>query len=159
MPVSVQKNKYVLPVSIKEVRSLWQSVCEATRYSDEPVVVRLVSVREIQTLNKQYHHRDAVTNVLTFSYPAKDLPGSGKGAQTEHDIVVCMEIATQEARQYEVELGDYVALLFVHAFLHAVGMDHENNEKAARSMHEAEAIILQAHGRRLVAWLRKNHNA
>lgn len=135
MPVSIHcKN---LPISPKEVETLWSRARDVRQYPDEEIGLRCVSVAEIQRLNKMYLGKNRPTNVLTFSY--------GK----EHDIALCLSVARRQAPD---DFSSYVALLIVHAFLHVTGMDHTTSKKAWASMLEAEEKILRKAGFRHVSW-------
>lgn len=140
MPISLQCDTH-FPVSEKDARLLWSSTVRFQHCSDDVVTVRCVSSVEIQRLNRQYRNKDAPTNVLTFTYPAS----SGDGSQ-EHDIALCLTVAKREAHDRHTAVHDYVALLLVHAFLHAAGLDHESSSDAAQRYAHAEREILSDAG-------------
>lgn len=128
-----------LPLKLTEVEQLWQETIRARDFPDETVNIKCVSPAEMRTLNRQYRGKDTTTNVLTFSYgPACEV--------ASHDIALCLPVAQKEASERGVSLRDYVALLLVHAFLHAAGMDHERSYEEARDTEQAERKILQAAG-------------
>lgn len=137
MPVIIQGEN--LPVTAEEAQRLWTETIAATAHGDDEVVVRGVDEEESRRLNLEYRKKDAPTNVLTFSYPA-----GSEGVS--HDIALCLPVAEKEAGERGVESRDYVALLLVHAFLHAVGMDHERSAEAAAAQQEAEVAILTKAG-------------
>lgn len=124
-----------LPVSGEAVESLWQSVIAHRKFSDDSVGIACVNSEEMKALNNQYRGKDKPTNVLTFSY-----------GESEHDVVVCLEVAQNEARVREVELDQYVALLLVHAFIHVTGLDHEHSAEDAHTSEELETVIMQEVG-------------
>jgi probable rRNA maturation factor len=130
-----------LPLQPEEVERLWQETIRIRTSLDAQVNIKCVSEDEMRTLNKQYRQKDAPTNVLTFSYPS-----TSSGQVGEHDIALCLPVAEQEAAARGVGLRDYVALLLVHAFLHAAGMDHERSEAEAHTTEQLEREILRAVG-------------
>lgn len=134
MPLSLQSQQF--PLTHTESENLWQHVRSATNVPDEDVALQVVDIEEITRLNKQYRKKDAPTNVLTFSY----------NTEGEHDIALCIEIATKEARERDIALRDYVALLLVHALLHATGIDHEESEEESMRMQALERDILLSCG-------------
>lgn len=137
MPVSVESADFPLPVGA--VRALWQATLTWRLANDAVVAVRSVSEADIQSLNKQYRGVNAPTNVLTFSYPPDGRLGQESAS---HDVALCVTVAEKEARHHAVELSAYVALLVTHAFLHVLGMDHEQSEKQDEATREAEQAIL-----------------
>ena len=86
------------------------------------VTLRLVDSAEGLTLNSAYRHRHYATNVLTFVYP-DTRPLSG-------DIVLCIPVIRDEARQQGKSLEAHLAHLTVHGMLHLQGFDHETEEDA-----------------------------
>lgn len=133
MPVTIQSDDSFI-LTDQEVERLWKYTREATSFADDEVTVRCVSEVEIKGLNRQYRQQAKPTNVLTFSY------------DNEHDVALCLPVAEQEAMEREVALRDYVALLLVHAFLHATGMDHEESPAAESETQELEKKILAQTG-------------
>ncbi|MBI1833666.1 MAG: rRNA maturation RNase YbeY [Candidatus Andersenbacteria bacterium] len=133
MPTVLQsEEEFVLTPS--EVERLWQEVRKACEYPDDEVAVRCVSEEEIKKLNTKYRKKNHATNILTFTY------------DEQHDIALCLSVAEEESREQEVALRDYVALLLVHAFLHATGMDHERSEEEAENTEDLETTILSKSG-------------
>jgi len=104
-----------------------------------------VSPKEIQNLNKHYRKLDAPTDVLSFpNTGAKPMPGVGKNKPTLAlgDIIICTEIAQNQAGEYGHSFERELAFLTAHGFLHLIGYDHINpGEEAA--MTEAQQKILE----------------
>jgi probable rRNA maturation factor len=101
----------------QKVRKMWQLIAREYERREDVVTVQCVSEEQIKVLNKRYRGKDRSTNVLTFSY-----------SEDEHDISLCLAVAEREAEQRGIVLGEYVATLLAHAFLHVVGMDHGSTE-------------------------------
>ena len=155
MPVLVQSEAWSAwpwPIDTESiVTKLWNSTREyAVVAVDDMVTVRCVSIEQMTQYNREHRGKDKPTNVLTFSY-AVDSFGKGMisgiaDMSTEHDIVLCGEVALTESQAVGMPLADYTALLLVHAFLHAVGWDHEASTEAADQTRQAEMAILSANG-------------
>lgn len=121
------------PLTHEQCIQLLRAVCEELQVKTEGhVTVRVVSSDEIKNMNSTYRHKDTPTNILTFSYD-----------ENEHDLALCMEVAIQEAVERKVILADYVALLLVHGFLHALGMDHEKSEEETHRTEIMEQKVLK----------------
>lgn len=130
-------------LSLSQVEGLWQCVRTSQNVPDDVVSVRFIPAQEMQTLNRTYRGKDRPTNVLTFSYPPTH---ASLSKATEHEVVACLEVARKEAALKGVSLGDYVALLLVHAFLHVAGLDHEKSPQEAAKTSQLEKEILQHQG-------------
>ena len=92
--------------------------------------------KTIRHLNKVYRDIDKVTDVLSFPSDEDVFLG---------DIALSLERAKQQAGEYGHSLQREVAFLVVHAMLHLLGYDHEN-EKGEASMRERQREILKQAG-------------
>jgi len=82
------------------------------------LALRLVDAREGRRLNLEFRQRDYATNVLTFEYGTDPL-GTARG-----DIILCVPVLRDEARQQRKPLLAHAAHLTLHGVLHALGHDH-----------------------------------
>ncbi len=98
------------------------------------VTVRLVGRREGRSLNTAYRNKDYATNILTFPYEAPP--------HLRADLVLCLPVLQQEARQQKKSFDHHCAHLLVHGVLHACGLDHEES-RAAEAMEALETAILR----------------
>jgi len=87
---------------------------------------------DIQTLNKRYRDKDYPTDVLSF--PDDDPRYLG-------DIVISLEKALAQAKEYGHTLNDEVAFLVCHGFLHLNGYDHETQEEEKEMFSKQNAIL------------------
>ena len=102
------------------------------------ITIRFVDAEEGQLLNRDYRHKDAATNVLTFPYEAEPaLCG---------DLVVCVPVVEREAREQVKTTDAHYAHLIVHGILHLRGYDHETSEADAQRMETLERDILASLG-------------
>ncbi len=105
------------------------------------LTIRIVDEDEGRELNRAYRGRDYATNVLTFDY---DQP-PGLDSLLQADIVLCDPVLRKEAAEQGKPVLDHAAHLCVHATLHALGLDHEDDEQA-RIMEALETRILAQMG-------------
>lgn len=90
------------------------------------VCVRVVDEPESQRLNRQFRHKDAPTNVLSFS-AGVDLPG----VRIWGDVVVCAPVVQREAVDQGKGYDEHFAHMVVHGVLHLLGYDHQTAAEAA----------------------------
>ncbi len=105
-----------LPLARARLRRLVAAALEA----DAELTLRFVARAEGRILNTAYRERDYATNVLTFIYE----PGLA-------DIVLCLPVIRQEAREQHKRFEHHLAHLTIHGVLHAQGYDHEEAPEAA----------------------------
>ncbi len=84
--------------------------------------VRLAGEQEVRELNRAFRGKDRATDVLSFPMGEK-LPG-GRYAG---DVLICVPVAEEQARQNGQSLGRELLLLAIHGLLHLQGRDHETD--------------------------------
>lgn len=111
------------------------------------LTLRFVNRAEACALNADFRGRDYAPDVLTFVY-GNALAGprlasqSGGKPRLRADIVLCVPVLRQQARQAGWPLAWRLAHLVIHGVLHAQGHDHEQDDEARR-MQALEALALR----------------
>ena len=82
----------------------------------------------IKNLNKRFAGDDYATDVLAFPMMEDDEDGS----LLLGDVVICPQIADENARRLGHDLENELAALVVHGTLHLLGYDHQKDEDKAR---------------------------
>ena len=102
----------------------------------------------IAELNQQFRGKNAATNVL--SWPSEERrpdalpqPGSKEDPTELGDIAIALETCQREAGEQGKPIKDHVTHLIVHAVLHLLGYDHEEDSDAALMESAEIAILLQ----------------
>ncbi|MDI3327708.1 MAG: rRNA maturation RNase YbeY [Alicyclobacillaceae bacterium] len=114
--------------------------------SGAEVSVALVDDLRIRELNRLYRGIDRPTDVLSFAMrEGEDGPAFGEGGrELLGDIVISVETALRQAREYGHGLEREVAFLAVHGFLHLLGYDHRTPEEEAVMFARQEAVLAAA---------------
>jgi probable rRNA maturation factor len=111
----------------------------------------LTTDRAIRKLNREFRGIDAPTDVLSFSQieqadtappdprSVKNRPGLPVG-----DVVISIDTALRQAREYCVSPSARLRRLLVHGFLHLIGYDHERSPSDARRMFARERKLAAA---------------
>lgn len=103
----------------------------------------------IKQLNSQYRGIDKETDVLSFpllDFVGGDEPPVDEPSQLLGDIVVSLEKADEQAKEYGHSFEREVAFLCVHSMLHLLGYDHVNSEEEEREMRRIQTEILNGMG-------------
>src|SRR5438105_3458003 len=85
------------------------------------VNVVLTSSRDLRALNRRFRGKDKPTDVLSFP-PIPLVADEFSG-----DIVISVEIALRNARQYQHAPAQELKILILHGLLHLAGLDHESD--------------------------------
>ncbi len=110
---------------------------------DGDLTVLIDTPDRIQTLNREFRHVDAVTDVLTFPAWEGEDPLSADGYLG--DIMICYERAKEQAKEYGHSLTRELSFLAVHGVLHLLGYDHMT-EADERIMREKQTAVLESIG-------------
>jgi probable rRNA maturation factor len=115
--------------------------------------VMLVDARAMERLHVQYMGEDGPTDVLAF--PQDDLSAAGAREDPRDepeallgDVVLCPQVAEQQAAKAGHGTEDELHLLCTHGILHLLGYDHGDPARE-REMFQVQARLLAS--RRAVA--------
>jgi len=99
------------------------------------ISLRLTTDEEVRALNRDYRHKDAPTNVLSFPMVQPDLidtisENSDDGEVLLGDIVLAHGVCVAEAAERGISTEAHAAHLIVHGTLHLLGYDHIDDMEA-----------------------------
>ena len=149
MGLLVSNEQNVLPVT-PELEALFKRIIEAVLRAEgegEEAEVSLVLTDDgyIRELNRHYRFIDSPTDVLSFA-----LREQAEG-ETEYqlnkdewllgDIVISLETARRQAREFGHSLERELGFLIIHGCLHLLGFDHETAEEREKMRQKEEGIL------------------
>lgn len=96
------------------------------------VSISIVDKSEIHELNAKFRGVDRSTDVLSFPMEETD----PRGVEILGDIVLCIDVAKEQAESFGHSFQRELAYLSVHSFLHLMGYDHmtEDDKLEMRGM-------------------------
>ena len=131
------------------LRMLVRRCCNAVLRLEEfgapaEISVTFVDNKKIHELNKQYRHKDAPTDVLSFPMGENGVYdiNHATGAKILGDIVISMEKAVEQAERFDHSLDREVGYLTAHSVLHLLGYDHERGGIDRVRMREKEEQVM-----------------
>ena len=105
----------------------------------------LTSDPSIRALNRDYRKKDRATDVLSFSQieergstPPDPRALTNTAGMPLGDVVISIDTALAQSREYGVEPAQRLRTLLIHGFLHLLGYDHERSPSEARKMFARE---------------------
>jgi len=143
-----------LPLASPEVWQSWfQTWLEVLQPSLSPLgayelCLRLTNDGEIQALNAQYRQKNQATDVLAFVALEVDTPHFEEGSSEPvylGDIVISIDTAIRQAKEYQHSLTQELAWLACHGLLHLLGWDHPDDESLTRMLNQ-QTILLRRIG-------------
>lgn len=150
--VEITNNQTVMKVPTG-IRLLIRKCCHAVLEYEGfektgEVSVSFVDDTEIRKLNNEFRDIDKSTDVLSF--PLGEDNEYDYNNETDAymlgDIVISLETAARQARDYGHSLEREIGFLTVHSILHLLGYDHVEDRLEARIMREKEEAILDKLG-------------
>ena len=122
----------------ENVRAAAELVGELYGAANGEVSVTLTDNAYIHALNRDYRGVDRPTDVLSFALNESDEPAITGGAELNvlGDLVISIERAEEQAKDFGHSVRREIAFLTVHGMLHLLGYDHM--EEAEREEMEAE---------------------
>ena len=128
------------------VREAIETTLDYEQYGNPcEVSVSFVDNAEIRDLNKKFRGMDKSTDVLSF--PLFDYEGESEEPPVDEmlgmlgDIVLSLEQADLQAKEYGHSFEREVAFLTVHSMLHLLGYDHMDDGPQKAQMRKREEEI------------------
>jgi len=125
-----------------QLKLLNQVANAVNEYCDFPgnseVSISIMDAEEIRILNRDYRGKDIETDVLSF--PVDDALAMGSDIALG-DIVICNDVADEQAKEYGHSLERELAFLVTHGMLHLHGYDHETPEDEAEMCAAQDKIL------------------
>lgn len=116
------------------------------------ISISVVGKDEIHRINREFRNVDSVTDVLSFpQYPDAGSLIKDIGLLEEEqelllgDVVICYDVAAEQALEYGTGERRELVYLFVHSLLHLLGYDHMEEEERS-VMREREERVMEAVG-------------
>ncbi|MFA6795965.1 MAG: rRNA maturation RNase YbeY [Bacilli bacterium] len=110
---------------------------------DVIISATVVDDKSIHEINREYRGIDRPTDVISFAYDDNGgddfLPYDDLG-----EIVISLETAKRQAKNYKHPVERELAFLFIHGFLHLLGYDHVKDEKEAEIMYAKQNELLNS---------------
>ena len=95
----------------------------------------------IHRLNKEYRGVDRPTDVLSFPMDEEGYDNEGNPIFLLGDIVICLDVAENQAKDFGHSLEREMMYLICHSTLHLLGYDHiEEDDKLEMRSREKEVM-------------------
>ena len=135
--VFVQRKRGAPKRTAPFARAIAHTLAKAAPEVRGDVTLVLAGDDAVRRLNKRYRGKDRPTDVLSFGLGAGRQRGEPFG-----DIVVSVDAARRQARDYGATTNEEIVRLAVHGTLHLCGYDHHERREAAR-MHGLTRRLLR----------------
>lgn len=127
-------------IDVAGLQSRFEAACGFLGTEHAEVALRLVDSAEMAEAHLRYCGVSGPTDVLTF-----DRGSSGPTGRIASDVLICMDVARSEALKRGHAVEDEVLLYLIHAVLHCLGHD-DQDESGYAAMHRIEDEVLESIG-------------
>ena len=127
------------PFSTAQVVKIVKTAAQFEKKIIGEVEIIVVSNQTIKKINRRYHHRDAVTDVLSFAWQEDKIVSSSKLGQ----IYIAYPRIVAQAKEWKVSPEEEFIRMLVHGLLHLSGYDHAQPAAARRMFKKQERIVNQ----------------
>ena len=105
------------------------------------VSLSIVDKDTIHKLNKDYRNVDRETDVLSFPMDEEAFDDEGNPIFLLGDIVICLDVAKNQAAEFGHSLEREMMYLICHSTLHLLGYDHiEEDDRVKMRAKEKEVM-------------------
>jgi len=150
--VTVSSSQRAVRVMPRRVAALAEFVARREGFRLGAIDLAVVGRREIVALNRRWLGHDRPTDVLSFDLSDAGRPGARTGGRMADStrtsgaglcaqIVVCGEVAAEQARRRRLPPQRELMLYVVHGLLHLMGYN-DHTARAAARMHAREEELL-----------------
>lgn len=130
----IQQSKLNNKSLLNKIRYFTNKLLKLLEVNDKNITIVFTDVDFIKILNKKYFGKESATNVISFPFKEDNDLG---------EIYICIDVAKQEADEWEVSLFFEIFYLIIHGTLHLIGYDHVNDEKEAEIMENKEIELVE----------------
>ena len=104
------------------------------------VSLSFVDNEEIHQLNKEFRGKDSATDVLSFPMMDDEFDLELE-EETLGDIVISLERALEQSKDYNHSLEREICFLICHSMFHLLGYDHDTDDNT-KEMRAKEEFVL-----------------
>lgn len=119
-------NKTKAKINLALVDTVTKAFLKFYKKSKLDVVIIFIGDKEMQIMNRDYRHKDKVTDVLSFT--ESDSPDAQ--ADLLGQIFIDYQQIKRQAKEFEQSDEDELVFILVHGLLHLLGYDDATEEEA-----------------------------
>lgn len=148
--LSDEQEKLAMPDDMEQLIEMCTRAALEEEQIDEDaqVSVTLVDNDAIREINNEHRGIDKATDVLSFPLGDEDSFDTDPetGAILLGDIVISLERAMEQAKEYGHSYRREVAFLITHSLFHLLGYDHVDSEEDEKLMFGKQDKVLEKLG-------------
>ncbi len=116
---------------------LARDILRRVRVTQREISVVFLTKARMRELNRQFRHRDAATDVLSFRLEG----GSSRSRASFGDVFISPDAARENADAFNSSFEKEIVLYVIHGILHLAGYDDTRPRERARMRKKEEELL------------------
>jgi probable rRNA maturation factor len=144
MAILLVNNQKKYRINMKRLKALSREALRVLCLQEDlSLSINLVGKPDIKSLNKKYFKKPFTTDVIALGYSAKKHAYGLRNLDYSYlgDIIICPDIAMQNARKYGVGFDREMALYVIHGMLHLLGFSDRGAAKRKKMQEKQEEVL------------------
>ena len=118
----------------RKIHSLVNSLSKSLNFNIQSLEINFIGQKEILEINKAHLNHNYFTDIITFNY-------SGDNKLLDGEILISVDDAIENAKNYKVSLNEETCRLVIHGILHLLGYnDISTSEKRKMKLMENKLL-------------------
>ena len=118
----------------RKIHSLVNSLSKSLNFKIQSLEINFIGQKEVLEINKAHLDHNYFTDIITFNY-------SGDNKLLDGEILISVDDAIENAKNYEVSLKEETCRLVIHGILHLLGYnDISTSEKRKMKLMENKLL-------------------
>ena len=118
----------------RKIHSLVNSLSKSLNFKIQSLEINFIGQKEILEINKAHLNHNYFTDIITFNY-------SGDNKLLDGEILISVDDAIENAKNYKVSLKEEICRLVIHGILHLLGYnDISTSEKRKMKLMENKLL-------------------
>lgn len=144
--ITIKNRQRAYPIDSVLLEKKVARVLKAVGYSQYELNIWFTTNQTMKKYNKQFRHKDAATDVISFPYYDVEKPGTlpkeSKDEPILGDIMLSPAYIAKDLINWPGEtLEERIVILVVHSICHLLGYDHETDEEYAVMKAEEQRLL------------------
>jgi probable rRNA maturation factor len=139
----IKNQQRTYPVNVRYLRWMTRELLrELLWIEDFDLGIYIVREPRMAEINLAFLQHTGSTDVITFNYQDREIPGIGSEIKLHGELFVCIDEALAQARQFRTTWQSELVRYVIHGILHLRGYD-DLNPTARRVMKREENRLLK----------------
>ena len=118
----------------RKIHSLVNSLSKSLNFKIQSLEINFIGQKEVLEINKAHLNHNYFTDIITFNY-------SGDNELLDGEILISVDDAFENAKNYKVSLNEETCRLVIHGILHLLGYnDISTSEKRKMKLMENKLL-------------------